>query len=87
MKVEQDGFSVGRLALSRSSEEESMSDQIRDLEGSVSRREFVKRTGVGVGGLLVAPLAAEPAWARVTSESAPAAATIAIASVAISRSL
>lgn len=53
-----------------------MSDQIGDLEGSVSRREFVKRTGVGVGGLLVAPLAAEPAWARVESESAPAAATI-----------
>jgi branched-chain amino acid transport system substrate-binding protein len=50
-----------------------------ELETGLSRREFVKKTGVGVGGMLLAPLAAaEPAWARVVQEAAPAAGTIKI---------
>jgi branched-chain amino acid transport system substrate-binding protein len=55
-----------------------MSDLIKELEAELSRREFVKRTGVGVGALLLAPLGAESAWAGVTRESAPAASTIKI---------
>jgi branched-chain amino acid transport system substrate-binding protein len=49
-----------------------------ELETGLSRREFVKKTGVGIGGLLLAPLAAEPAWAGVVNEAAPAAGTIKI---------
>jgi branched-chain amino acid transport system substrate-binding protein len=48
-----------------------------EFDRGLSRWEFVKKAGVGVGGVLLTPLAAaEPAWARVVSEAAPAAATI-----------
>ena len=49
-----------------------------DEQGAISRRDFVKKAGVGVGGLLLAPLGAESAWARVTRELAPEASTIKI---------
>jgi branched-chain amino acid transport system substrate-binding protein len=55
-----------------------MSDEIMDLEAALSRREFVRRTGIGVGAVLLSPLGAESAWARVTDEAAPAARTIKI---------
>ncbi len=53
-----------------------MTERRDELDAGISRREFVKKTGVGVGGLLLAPLAAEPAWAGMTHEAAPAAGTI-----------
>ncbi len=55
-----------------------MSDLTKDLGTAHSRRDFVKRTGIGVGGLLLAPLGADAALASVTEETAPEASTIKI---------
>jgi branched-chain amino acid transport system substrate-binding protein len=36
----------------------------QDAESQISRRQFVKRAGVGVGGLVLSGVAAQPLWAR-----------------------
>ncbi len=41
-----------------------MSEGREGLDGRTSRREFVKRAGVGVGGLVASGVAAQPIWAR-----------------------
>jgi branched-chain amino acid transport system substrate-binding protein len=57
-----------------------MSEEAKAGEGStLSRRELVKRAGIGVGALAVPGVAAQPIWARPRSEeSADAASTITI---------
>ncbi len=45
-----------------------MEDDLR--AAGISRRELVKRAGVGVGGLVLGGAAAEPIWARPLSEEA-----------------
>lgn len=53
-----------------------MSEQGKPDEGSrLSRRELVKRAGVGAGALAIPGLAAGPAWARPRSEESGDAAT------------
>ena len=51
-----------------------MTDDMQD-RGGISRGEFVRRAGVGVGALLVLP---EAAWARVVHEAVPEANTLRI---------
>src|SRR5579862_5825845 len=57
-----------------------MSEETTAGEGAkLSRRQLVKRAGVGVGALAVPGIAAQPIWARARSEeSADAAGTITI---------
>jgi branched-chain amino acid transport system substrate-binding protein len=55
-----------------------MTDESKHLEAAISRRKFVKKAGAGVGGLLLAPVAAQSARAGVTRELAADANTIKI---------
>src|SRR5579885_2122223 len=47
-----------------------MAEGRETLDGRTSRREFVKRAGVGAGGLVISGVAAEPVWARARSYDA-----------------
>jgi branched-chain amino acid transport system substrate-binding protein len=47
-----------------------------ELGTAISRGQLVKRAGAGLGGLVLSSAVAEPAWARVTHESAADANTI-----------
>lgn len=53
-------------------------EETRDLEATISRRELVKRAGVGMGGVVLAGAGAPSAWARVTHEAASEANTLKI---------
>lgn len=42
----------------------SDANETRGVDAPLTRRELLKRTGVGVGGLVISGVAAEPIWAR-----------------------
>src|SRR5205814_253740 len=51
-------------------QEESMAEGTEHAGAGISRRELVKRAGVGAGGLLLSGAAAGPAWARPKAHDA-----------------
>src|SRR5476649_39612 len=56
-----------------------MSDETTKDSGGLKRSEFLKRSGVAVGGVVLGGVAAQPAWARPRGpEAFDAAATIKI---------